>query len=102
LYSPSPFFGFEVANWIDACVPSVMGRPDGRVSFGKQTLPAPVSLIGTASKLILKLVTFAPRPKFTKMMAAPSWRVTLREPPLIGQNVRLVVGVSLIPAPELC
>ena len=99
LYNPSPFLGLEVANCIDACVPSSIGRLGGSVNFGKQRFPAPVSLRGTANKLMLKLVAFTPSPRLTKMMAAPSWRVTLREPPSSGHSVRLVSGVSLIPAP---
>lgn len=79
-----------------------MGNPGGGTSCGQQTLPAPDSFNGAASRLMLKLVALAPRPKLTKMMAALSCSVMFREPPVRGHSVRLVPGVSLIPAPDSC
>jgi len=75
-----------------------MFRPGGMISCGKQTFPAPVSLMG-AVKLMLKLVVFTPSPRLTKIMAAASCRVKLSEPPVNGQSVLVVVELSLIPAP---
>jgi hypothetical protein len=84
---------------MEACVPSEIGSPDGRVRFGKQMFPAPVSLRGKFGRVMLKLVTFTPKPRLTHTRAAPSRRVKLRDPPSSGHGVRVVLASSLMPEP---
>src|ERR1700744_1885218 len=84
---------------MDACVPSEIGSPDGSISLGKQIFPAPVSLSGNPGRVMLKFVTFTPRPRLTHTRAAPSRSVKLSDPPSSGHGVRGVLASSTMPEP---